>query len=116
MERLDVGRRLGVIAERLAQHADGFRQRGVGDERVLPDPIDQVLARHHLAGALEQQLEDADDARRSFPLSAAIGGAMLIGADLIARGITETIALPVGAVMSLIGAPFLMILLRRSLR
>jgi iron complex transport system permease protein len=57
-----------------------------------------------------------DDARRVFPLSAALGAALLLAADVAARGVIDVVALPVGAVMALLGAPFLMVLLRRGVR
>jgi iron complex transport system permease protein len=54
-----------------------------------------------------------NDARRVFPLSAIMGASILILADILARSLTRVVALPVGAVMALIGAPFLIYLLRR---
>ena len=53
------------------------------------------------------------DARRLFPLTALCGAALLLVADILARGIVGIIDLPVGAVMALIGAPFLIFLLRQ---
>ena len=70
VQRLDVRRRLRVVAERLAQHADRLGQRRVGDERVLPDRVDQLLPVDDLAGALQQQLEHAEHARRQRDLRA----------------------------------------------
>jgi iron complex transport system permease protein len=57
-----------------------------------------------------------NDARRVFPLSTIIGGAILVLADIVARALTTTVALPVGAVMAVLGAPFLIYLLRRGMR
>jgi iron complex transport system permease protein len=57
-----------------------------------------------------------NDARRVFPLSAIIGAIILLLADILARALTTTVALPVGAVMALLGAPFLIYLLRRRAR
>ena len=37
-------------------------------------------------------------------------------ADIVARALTTTVALPVGAVMAVLGAPFLIYLLRRGMR
>ncbi len=53
------------------------------------------------------------DARRLFPLTALLGAALLLVADILARGIVGIIDLPVGAVMALIGAPFLIYMLRQ---
>jgi iron complex transport system permease protein len=55
-----------------------------------------------------------NDARRLFPLSAIMGALLLLGADVIARGLTRVVDMPVGAVMALIGAPFLIYLLSRG--
>lgn len=57
-----------------------------------------------------------NDARRVFPLSAIIGGIILVVADILARGLANTVPLPVGALLALLGAPFLIYLLRRSTR
>lgn len=57
-----------------------------------------------------------NDSRRVFPLSAILGGCILILADIVARSLTLTVPLPVGAVMALLGAPFLIYLLRRGTR
>jgi iron complex transport system permease protein len=54
------------------------------------------------------------DARRLFPLSALMGASLLMGADIVARGLTRVVDLPVGAVMAIMGAPFLIYLLRRG--
>jgi iron complex transport system permease protein len=57
-----------------------------------------------------------NDSRRVFPLSAILGGCILVLADIVARALTTTVALPVGAVMAVLGAPFLMYLLRKGTR
>jgi ABC-type Fe3+-siderophore transport system permease subunit len=54
------------------------------------------------------------DARRLFPLSVILGAMILVMADVMARGLTRVLDLPVGAVMAIIGAPFLIYLLRRT--
>jgi iron complex transport system permease protein len=48
--------------------------------------------------------------------SAAGGAALLMAADLIARTVLAPLELPVGAVMALVGAPGLMLMLRRGVR
>jgi iron complex transport system permease protein len=50
-------------------------------------------------------------ARRVVPLSAVLGAALLSAADLVARLVGD---IPVGVVMALIGAPFFLLLLRRT--
>ncbi len=57
-----------------------------------------------------------NDSRRVFPLSAIIGATILILADIFARSLTETVPLPVGAVLALVGTPFLIYLLRRGIK
>jgi iron complex transport system permease protein len=57
-----------------------------------------------------------DDARRVFPLSAVMGAILLLVADIVARSVTQPNELPVGALMSLLGAPFRMFLLWRGIR
>ncbi len=51
------------------------------------------------------------DARRVLPLSALVGALLMVCADLVARALGE---IPVGVVTALIGAPFFILLLRRS--
>jgi len=53
---------------------------------------------------------------RLLPLSFAVGGILLVGADAIARVIVRPIELPVGVVTALIGVPVFAILLRREAR
>ncbi len=52
------------------------------------------------------------DHRIVAPASALLGGALLAGADLVARTIASPRQLPVGAVMALVGAPLFIALLR----
>ena len=68
MNGLDVGRRLGIVAKRLAQKTHGLGQGRIGDERLLPDCVDDFLTRHDVAGARQQQLEDAEHAGRQWYL------------------------------------------------
>lgn len=53
---------------------------------------------------------------RLLPLAFAVGGALLVGADTIARVVVRPIELPVGVVTALIGVPVFTILLRRESR
>ncbi len=62
------------------------------------------------------------DARRLYPISALIAGSLLLGADSLAQSISfnppfaanpQRAGIPVGAVTALLGAPVLLILLRR---
>lgn len=55
-----------------------------------------------------------DDYRYCLPLSIALGGIIVLLADTIARTIGGTVELPVGIVMSLIGGPFFLYLLRKK--
>ncbi len=47
---LDVARRVGIVAQRLAQLDDRLRERVVSDHDTRPDVREQLLAPHHLAG------------------------------------------------------------------
>ncbi len=57
-----------------------------------------------------------NDARRAFPMSMTIGAGLLLLADTLSRGFTQPLELPVGVTMSLLGAPFLIYLLRKGAR
>jgi iron complex transport system permease protein len=54
------------------------------------------------------------DHRLVLPASALLGGAFLIGSDLVARVVFRPLELPVGIVTALIGGPFFLWLLVRS--
>lgn len=53
---------------------------------------------------------------RLLPLAFVTGGALLVGADIIARVIVRPVELPVGVVTALIGVPAFAVLLRREAR
>ena len=53
-----------------------------------------------------------DDYKYCLPLSIFLGGLIVLIADTIARSIGGTVELPVGIIMSLIGGPFFLYLLR----
>jgi iron complex transport system permease protein len=55
------------------------------------------------------------DHRTLIPLAATAGAALMIVADLIARVAVAPLEVPVGALLALIGGPYLLILLRRKL-
>jgi iron complex transport system permease protein len=52
--------------------------------------------------------------RRAIPASALIGGLLLLLADDLARTVAAPVELPIGILMSLLGAPFFLWLLRRG--
>lgn len=54
------------------------------------------------------------DYKYLFPASALMGASLMMACDTIARVIIEPIEIPVGIIMSLIGAPFFLFLLRRG--
>ncbi len=56
------------------------------------------------------------DNRRVVPLSAALGAAFLMLADIFAKTLTPAAEIPVGIFTSLIGIPFFVVLLRKSKR
>jgi iron complex transport system permease protein len=55
------------------------------------------------------------DHRWLLPASALGGGALLVGADTLARSLLTTSELPVGVVMGCLGGPFFLYLLRRQM-
>ena len=57
-----------------------------------------------------------DDARLAVPVAAALGGALCLLCDLVARTAFAPYELPVGIVLSFLGAPFFLWLLLRSRR
>ena len=54
--------------------------------------------------------------RRLILMSALAGAALVIGADLVARTIAAPVEVPVGLVTTVVGGPFFLWLLRRSVR
>ena len=56
------------------------------------------------------------DHRRLLPLSALLGAAFLILADLLARSLAPPHEIPVGVITAFVGAPFFLYLLRRQRR
>ncbi len=56
------------------------------------------------------------DHRRLLPLSFIAGGTFLVLADLLARVVLAPVEIPVGVITALVGVPFFLLLLRRSLR
>lgn len=51
--------------------------------------------------------------RALLPVSALLGGLVLVWADVVARTVLEPRELPIGVVTALVGAPFLLVLVRR---
>jgi hypothetical protein len=64
MNRLDIRGSKPVVAERLAQDANGLEQRGFGHERVLPDGIHQRLLRDYLPRLRRQRRQHGKRTRR----------------------------------------------------
>ncbi len=56
------------------------------------------------------------DHRQLLPLSFLAGATFLVLADLLARLVLAPVEIPVGAITALLGVPFFLLLLRRSLR
>ena len=68
-----------------------------------------------LSPPLAHRLLRTSDARFVLPFSALIGAVLLCGADLLARLVFEPQELPVGLWTTLLGGPFLLLLLKRQL-
>jgi iron complex transport system permease protein len=56
------------------------------------------------------------DARKLFPFSMIVGAGLMLAADTAAQAITHPLALPVGAVLALFGAPFFLVLIWQGVR
>lgn len=54
--------------------------------------------------------------RLVLPLSLVLGGAFMVGADILARTLLAPAELPIGVVTAFFGAPFFAVILRRSVR
>lgn len=54
------------------------------------------------------------DWRRSMPVSAVLGGLLLLASDLLAQRLLSPEQLPLGVVTAILGAPVLLVLLRRE--
>lgn len=54
--------------------------------------------------------------RAILPLSFVIGGAFLVGADVLARNVIAPSELPIGVITAFIGAPFFAVVLRQTRR
>jgi iron complex transport system permease protein len=68
-----------------------------------------------LAPHLARRILKTSDSRAVLPCAALIGSVLLCGADLFARRVFDPQELPVGVWTTLIGGPFLLLLLRRQL-
>jgi len=54
------------------------------------------------------------DHKAVLPLSAALGGLLLLSSDLLARTVIAPAELPIGLITALVGAPFFIVLLLRE--
>ena len=72
VDRLDVGGRLRIVAQRLAQNTDGFGERRIGDERILPDRLNEDLLRNNLTRFGDEQIQDRKHSRRKRELPVAV--------------------------------------------
>jgi hypothetical protein len=58
MRRLDVTRRVGIVAQSFAKLPDGDLQHGVADEGPRPYGLQQLLLRDQLARVVNEVLQD----------------------------------------------------------
>lgn len=68
-----------------------------------------------LAPHLARRLLGTADARLTLPLAALVGAALLLAADVAGRQVFASRELPVGMWTTIVGAPLLLVLLRRQL-
>jgi iron complex transport system permease protein len=54
------------------------------------------------------------DHHLTFPVSALLGGTLLLMADAVARSVAAPLDLPIGTITALGGAPFFLVLLLRT--
>jgi iron complex transport system permease protein len=103
-------RHLGVDVERLQRRTVLLTALGVGAAVALSGVIGFVgLVVPHLV-----RLAGGPDHRLVLPGAMALGGALLVGADLTARTVVAPAELPLGVVTALAGAPCFLWLLRRA--
>lgn len=101
---------LGVDVERLKRRTVLLAALGVGAAVAVCGVIGFIgLVVPHLV-----RLAAGPDHRIVLPGSIALGAALLVGADLLARTVVTPAELPIGIVTALAGAPFFLWLLRRS--
>ena len=91
VDRLDVERPLRLVPQRLPQEAHRLGQRGLGDVRPVPDPVEQGLLAHHPAGPVEQEGQHPQRPGRQGHLHAAarqdaVGAVEVEGAERDAGG------------------------------
>ena len=118
------------IARALGQRVEGARLWLLLVAAVLTAGAVAVVGAVGLIGLIGPHVARSlagEDARRLLPLSAVITGALLLGADILARtlelswagtvtglNLPEGAGLPVGAVTALLGVPFFLVLLLRA--
>jgi iron complex transport system permease protein len=106
----DVARGLGHRVGRLRLSAGAAAVLLTGGAVAVAGPIAFVgLAVPHLARALV-----GADHRWVLAVSAAAGPALVLGADVLGRIVTPPAEVPTGAITALVGAPLLILLVRRS--
>ncbi len=107
------------VAAGLGLHVERNRALLLGVAVVLTAGAVSVVGALGFLGLIAPHLTRrvvGQDARRVFPLSAVVGAGLLLLADIAGRSLVAVVDLPVGAVMAVLGAPFLMYLLRRGTR
>jgi len=103
---------LGVPVARLSSRLVALVALGTGTAVALSGVIGFVgLLVPHLARLLL-----GPGHRRLLPACALGGGALLVGADALARSVVAPAELPIGILTTLLGAPLFVVLLRRSAR
>ena len=105
-------RHLGIDTQRVKRSVIGLAALAVGAGVAVSGIIGFVgLVVPHLV-----RLALGPDHRLVLPGSVLLGGALLVGADLLARTIAAPAELPIGIVTSLVGGPFFLWLLLRDRR
>jgi iron complex transport system permease protein len=68
-----------------------------------------------IAPHMTRYLLRTTDSRQVLPVSALMGAVLLLASDLIAREIFKPAELPVGLILTLVGSPIALLLLRRAM-
>ncbi len=67
MDGFDVPRRLGVVAERHPQVGDDADHGVLGDHRILPDGLEDLVLGDDLTAAFDQEVEQGECMNRHYP-------------------------------------------------
>jgi iron complex transport system permease protein len=103
------------IAASLGLKVEGVRMILIGISSILAASAVSVVGMLGFVGLIVPHMMRiiiGSDYRYLFPASALFGACLVMGCDTVARTIIQPAELPVGIIMSILGAPFFLYLLR----